>query len=138
MSCSDVISNYPDLGGGYKFFHEGKYGVSIVNLQNTQIVGNTILEYDFDSVFIIVSHLPWDSIPGIRSMSYSESNKAFENSTFKQYWIIDKRQESVFDETKKSYSNVYGPYSKEKYLEKGKELGMLDDIIFTKVFSELE
>ncbi len=120
-----MISNYPDLGSGYKFFHEGKYGVSIVDYQNTQIIKNTVLEYDFDSIFIVLSQRPWDSISGIRAMNYSESNKAFENSSFKQYWIIDKSQEPVFNESTKTYSNVYGPYSKEEYLVKRKKMGVL-------------
>ncbi len=119
-----MISNYPDLGSGYKFFHEGKYGVSIVDYQNTQIIKNTVLEYDFDSIFIVLSQRPWDSISGIRAMNYSESNKAFENSSFKQYWIIDKSQEPVFNESTKTYSNVYGPYSKEEYLVKRKKMGV--------------
>lgn len=128
MSCSDIISNYPDLGSGYKFFHEGKYGVSIVDYQNTQIIKNTVLEYDFDSIFIVVSQFPWDSISGRQTMTYTESNKAFENSSFKQYWIINKAQESVFNEMTKGYSNVFGPYSKEEYLCKRKELGVLKEL----------
>lgn len=128
VSCSDIILNYPDLGSGYKFFHEGKYGVSIVNDQNTQMIKNTVLEYDFDSVYIVVSQRPWESIPGIRSMSYSESNKAFENSSFKQYWVINKSQQSVFNKSTKTYSNVYGPYSKEEYIQKRKKLGVPEEV----------
>ena len=128
MSCSEIVSNYPDLGSGYKFFHEGKYGVSIVDYQNTQIIKNTVLEYDFDSIFIVISQRPWDSVSGRDTMTYKESNKAFENSSFKQYWIIDKLQESVFNEITKGYSNVFGPYSKEEYLSKRKELGVHDSL----------
>ncbi len=128
MGCSDMVSDYPDLGSGYKFFHEGKHGISIVNAQGSQMVGSTVLEYDFDEVFIILSQRPWDSVPGIRSMRYSESNRAFENSEFRQYWIIDKIRESTFDKAKKGYSNVYGPYSKMEYLERREELGVSKDL----------
>ena len=65
-------------------------------------------------------------------MTYSESNKAFENSTFKQYWIIDKIKECRnigFDSLNNiaRYSNVFGPYSKEEYLIKRKELGVPEE-----------
>ncbi len=42
-SCSDLISNYPNLGNGYKFVHEGKYGLSIVNGENTIVIGQCVL-----------------------------------------------------------------------------------------------
>ena len=61
-------------------------------------------------------------------MRYSESNRAFENSEFRQYWIIDKIRESTFDKAKKGYSNVYGPYSKMEYLERREELGVSKDL----------
>ena len=126
--CSGLISNYPDLGSGYKFIHEGKHGLSIVNDQNSQVIKHTVLEYNFDSVFIIASQRPWDSIPGIQLMNYSESNKAFENSSFKQFWIINKKEESIFNETTKTFSNVYGPYSKEEYEIKREDLGVPHDL----------
>ena len=70
-------SRYPELGDGYKFDYDGRYTLSIVDLSNNIVITETILDYAFDSTFIIVSQRPWDSIPNIKTMNYTESNKAF-------------------------------------------------------------
>lgn len=129
IGCSDLISNHPDLGSGYNFFHEGKFGLSVVNSENTIVVRRHVLEYAYDSVFILVSQRPYKSITGRDTMTYSEFNKAFKNSSFKQFWIIDKTKncENIgFDSINQvaKYSNVFGPYSKEKYLHKREKLGV--------------
>jgi len=127
-------SKYPDLGNGYKFNYDGKYTLSIVNYDNDIVITETILDYAFDSTFIIVSQRPWDSIPNIKTMNYSESNEAFEKSTFLQYWIINKREknEFSFDTLSKlaRYSNVYGPFKEDEFLVKRKELGVPDMLKF--------
>lgn len=119
-------SNHPELGDGYKFNYDGRYTLAIVNSNNNIVITETILDYAFDSTFIIVSQRPWDSIPNIRTMNYTESNKAFEESTFRQYWIINKREKSEysFDTRTKlaRYSNVYGPFKKHEYIQKREEL----------------
>ena len=121
-------SKYPDLGNGYKFDSDGKYSLQIVNFENTVMVSTHILEYEFDSTFILVSQRPWDSIPNIRTMNYTESNKAFEKSTFRQYWIVNKKEKSEYylDTLTKlaRYSNVYGPFKKRDYLRKREELNV--------------
>ncbi|RTL48892.1 MAG: DUF3997 domain-containing protein [Sphingobacteriales bacterium] len=121
-------SKFPDLGDGYRFDSDGKYTLEIVNFENTVMIGPHILEYAFDSTFIIASQRPWDSIPNIRTMTYKESNEAFENSTFLQYWIINKKEKSEYSLDTLSklacYSNVYGPFDKQEYLQKREELGV--------------
>ena len=125
-------SKYPDLGEGYKLDSDGKYSLQIVNFENTVIVNAHIIEYAFDSTFILVSQRPWDSIPNIRTMNYTKSNKEFEKSTFLQYWIINKRERSEYtlDTLTKlaRYSNVYGPFKQDVYLTKKKELGVPDSL----------
>ena len=122
VSCS----KYPNLGGGYKFESDGKYTLCIVNFENDIVITESILDYTFDSNFIILSQRPWDSIPNIRAMNYTESLKAFEKSTFCQYWIINKRVKSDYSLdplTKRArYSNVYGPFKRQDYLLKRNEL----------------
>ena len=119
-------SNLPELGDGYKFDYDGRYTLSIVDLSNNIVITETILDYVFDSTFIIVSQRPWDSIPNIKTMNYTESNKAFENSTFQQYWIINKKEQSKYSldtlTMRARYSNVYGPFKKNDYLKKRAEL----------------
>lgn len=129
MGCS----KYPDLGGGYRFINEGKDALEIVNYENTVVIGQSILDYAFDSTFIIVSQRPWDRLPNIRTMTYKESNEAFEKSTFLQYWILDKKEKNInigYDSIRKRaiYSNVYGPYQRYEYLQKRKELGVPKDL----------
>jgi len=126
-------SKYPDLGDGYKLDSDGRYTLQIVNFENTIMVSSCILEYTFDSTFVIVSQRPWDSIPGIKAMNYSESNKAFEKSTFRQYWIINKKEKSEYSLDSLTrlarYSNVYGPFTKNEYLQKREELKIPKELI---------
>lgn len=126
-SCSD--QKYPDLGDGYKFASDGS-STAIVNYENTVMVGTEIIEYTFDSTFIIVSQRPWDvpDVPGIKKMTYTQRNKAFGKSMFRQYWIINKKEKSEYHldslTMHAKYSNVYGPYKKEEYLQKLEEMGV--------------
>lgn len=121
-------SKYPDLGNGYKLDSDGKYTLQIINYENTVIVGSHILDYAFDSTYIIVAQRPWDSIPNIKTLNYKKSNKAFEESMFRQYWIVNKQEPNVYSLDTlfqlAKYSNVYGPFKKEEYLQKRKELGV--------------
>lgn len=127
--CDKIICKYdnlPDLGNGYKFETLNCKTLEIVNSENTVMVMGLILNYTFDSTFIIVSQRPWDSIPNIRNMNYSEATEAFEKSTFQQYWIINKKEKSEYSldtlTNLARYSNVYGPFKKDEYLQKREEL----------------
>jgi len=126
-------SKYPDLGDGYKFDYDGKYTLAIVNSNNTLLINETILDYAFDSTFIIVTQRPWDSIPNIKAMNYSEATEAFEKSTFRQYWIINKKEKSEYSLDTLSnlarYSNVYGPFKKGDYLRKREELNVPQKLV---------
>ena len=129
LGCSGLISNHPDLGNGYKFFHEGKYGLSVVNSENTIMIKHHVLDYSYDSAFVLVIQRPFRCISGRDTMTYSELNKAFKNSNFKQYWIIDKIQscENIgFDSINQvaKYSNVYGPYTENEFIQKRNALGV--------------
>jgi hypothetical protein len=128
-SCSE----YPDLGDGYKFDYDGKYTLSIVDVNNNIVIPETILSYAFDSTFIIVSQRPWDSIPNIKTMNYSESIKAFEKSSFRQYWIINKKEKSEYSLDplikRARYSNVYGPFKEYDYLKKREELKVSQKLV---------
>ena len=130
-SCTDASDK--DLGSGYTLYIGDSYWTGILNSENTVVIESKIINYAHDSIFILASQRPWSSILGRDTMTYSESNKAFENSTFKQYWIIDKIKECRnigFDSLNNiaRYSNVFGPYSKEEYLIKRKELGVPEEL----------
>lgn len=119
-----------DLGNGYSLDNrEGGLTSQILGPNNSVMVFPVVLECSFDSTFIIVSQRPWDSIPGIpvqklKSMTPREHDKAFENSSFRQYWIINKKERSEFDVATRTYSNAYGPYEKKDYIQKREELGV--------------
>lgn len=127
-SCSE--HKYPNLGDGYRFETLDCETLEIVNSDNTVLVDGIILDYAFDSTFIIASQRPWDvpDVPGIKEMKYDKRNEAFENSKFLQYWIINKKEKGEYslDTLTKlaKYSNVYGPFQKQEYLQKREELGI--------------
>jgi hypothetical protein len=127
-SCNE----FPDLGNGYKFSVDGKNSLQIINSESTVMISAHVLDFSFDSTFIIVLQRPWDSIPEIRTMNYRESNIALKESDICQYWIINKQEKSiyVYDSLNKkvTYSNVYGPFMKESYKNKKKELGVPDNL----------
>lgn len=120
-------SNYPYLGDGYRF-NQIRQSLCIVDSENYIVIGSEILKYAFDSNFIIAAQRPWDSVPNIKNMTYYQSNKAFARSTFLQYWIIYKKKKDVPIGKSNKYSNVYGPYKRDAYLAKKKELGVPDNL----------
>lgn len=122
-------SKFPDVGNGYQLDYNGMNDISIIKCLKegdapTIFIHGHILDYAFDSTFIIVAERPRDSVPGIETMTQPKYQEAFEQSTFKQYWIINKKERSEFNEVTKIYSNVYGPFQKEEYLQKREELGV--------------
>lgn len=113
------------LGEKYKLVNSASMNdLIIVNTNNIVIINGHILDYAFDSIFIIAVQRPRDSVVGLQTMTFKESRKAFKNSNFKQYWIIDKTKALVFSEVSKTYSNVYGPFKKQDYIRKRYELNV--------------
>jgi len=117
---------FPDLGSGYKFDYSGRSNyILIENIDDEVVIFDNIINYKYDVHFIVVEQKPIGDIP---NMNYEEWKIAYEKSNFKQYWIIDKKQKSVFNEGTKSYSNVYGPLTKDEYLDKLKQLNASKDL----------
>jgi hypothetical protein len=129
--------NLPDLGNGYRFDTVDCSTLDIVDSSNTVMVGGVILEYDFDSTYVVVSRRPWPppDVPGFDTLTYTEENKAFENSTYKEYLILNKRQPSIYSldtvSNTVSYSNVYGPFTKAEFLKKLVEFNIPDSVHLT-------
>ncbi len=126
-------SKFPDLGDGYKLDYDGRSSICILDSLNTVKINSHILDYIFDSTYILAVQRPWDSIPNIGTMKFNDAKFAFENSTFKQYWILNKKDESIYshDSIRRiaKYSNIYGPYSKEEYLKKRDSLNVPKDLL---------
>lgn len=137
LSLITSCSKFPDLGYGYQLDYNGMNDISIIKcLQEgdapTIFIHGHILDYSFDSTFIIVAERPRDSVPEctgtITGMTAKICNKAFEKSSFRQYWIVNKKEKSeYFLDTLSNlarYSNVYGPFKKDEYLRKRDELNL--------------
>lgn len=117
---------FPDLGSGYKLDYSGRSNyILIENIDDEVVIFDNIINYNYDVHFIVAEQKPIGDIP---NMNYEEWKIAYEKSNFKQYWIIDKKQKSVFNEGTKSYSNVYGPLTKDEYLDKLKQLNASKDL----------
>ena len=133
MVLASCTQKYPfKLGDNYVLDYDGNSFLFIVNEQGTIMVNSHIRGFDFDSTYLIVEQKPVELILK-ETYNNSESNlekrkKIFEESSLRQYWIIDKSKESIFNESTKTYSNVFGPYSKEEYLQKRKELGVPEEL----------
>ena len=122
-SCSK--NQNVDLGAKYSLVTSASMkDLIIVHEKNIVIIQGHILDYLYDSNFIIVAQCPRDSVLGIETMTQSQYEEAFRKSSFKQYWIINKKRKSEFNKATKNYSNVYGPFKKEEYLQKRLEIGV--------------
>ena len=115
-----------DLGSGYRMITSASLGdLTIVDEMNIVQIDGHIVEYTCDSNFIICAQKPRDSVPETHmNLSLKKTNEAFEKSNFIQFWIIDKGMNLIYDRKNRSYSNVYGPYTKEIYFNKREELGV--------------
>ncbi len=110
-SCSE----FPDLGGNYIFNHDENYYYLLSDTNNKTIIDVHITKYYVDSTYIIVS-------------SYENKNIALKNSSFMLYWIINKSNDSIF-----------GPFYKDKYIVKLKEISLplnISFLIFFSVFAD--
>src|ERR1035437_6441343 len=109
-SCNSV---YPEFGNGYKLFGDGGYTDEVLDSTNSVIIPECILDYAFDSTFIIVKQSPPNMLPSVPIIVYTQNDRkrlSKNDKIFKQYWIVNKKQKPEFsyDSIKQigSYSNV--------------------------------
>lgn len=128
FSCN---SKYPlDLGKGYKLDYDANSYFDIQDSQNNIVIFAHVIDYSVDSTYIIAEQKPVDLIlkNTYNNLEYDlkKRDKLFEKSTFRQYWIINKKEKYSLDTLTKlaKYSNVYGPFQKQEYLQKREELGI--------------
>jgi hypothetical protein len=123
LSCENP--SIRELGHGYFLTRNSSNGHAIgkptkgysTNEVVTLIIYGDIVSYDFDSQFIGAAEKPRDSIPGLNNLPYQESEKVFTQSSFKQYYILDKEKDQL-----------YGPYKRETFDIKRKELKVSDNL----------
>jgi hypothetical protein len=130
FSCN---SRYPlDLGKGYKLVYDPNSYFGITDPQNNVVIDAHVIDYNVDSTFIIVKQKPVDLILkdtyNNPEWNLKKRDELFENSKFLQYWIINKKEKGEYSLDTLSklarYSNVYGPFQKQEYLQKREELGI--------------
>ncbi len=135
ISCAQ---KYPfELGDGYKIDYNGNSHFYLLDTNNTVIVNSHITVFNFDSTFIIAEQKPVTLIlqntDNNTEMNLKKRDKLFENSTLKQYWIIDKTKPCTnigFDSINQfaKYSNVYGPYAKDEFILMRNTLGVSEEL----------
>jgi hypothetical protein len=81
------------------------------------VIYGDIISYDFDSRFVIAAEKPRDSVSGINSLSYEEAERLFNQSNFRQFYILDKINE-----------HLYGPFKRELFDRKRMELNVPDSL----------
>ncbi len=123
-----------DLGKGYKLNELGSFhDLGVTNYNKDVLIKGQILEYYFDSTFIIVIQKPRDSFISIKHLPYNEYTKEFEKNKLQLYWIVEKRKKLVFDTLTHKYSNIVGPFKDNDYQSKLKELKVSRLPVFKKL-----
>lgn len=86
--------------------------------RTTYVISGGIIDYDYDSTFIVVSHKPLESVPEFFKFNdFYLSMKAYRESKFRQFWIVNKKLDSV-----------WGPFKREEFIEQRKIHGVPDSL----------
>jgi hypothetical protein len=132
IGCT-TSSQQPQLGNGYRIYYNQKgRKLLLVNSTNDILIKEQVLSYKFDSTFIVILQKPLDSVLECKyenNETLSDCKEAFEKSKLRQYWIINKKQKSIFNEMSVKYSNVYGPFNRQAYLNKLKEFKIPQNLV---------
>jgi hypothetical protein len=130
FSCNP---KYPlDLGKGYQLVYDPNSYFGIIDPRGMGVIDAHIIDYSVDSTYIIVKQKPVDLILkdtyNNPEWNLKKRDKLFEKSTFRQYWIINKKEKGEYSLDTLTqfarYSNVYGPFDRQEYLQKREELGV--------------
>jgi hypothetical protein len=128
---------YPmKIGENYFLNYDGPWGYAwILDSINIAIIDIEIVAWNYDSTFIIAKQKPFRSIFDSIRTKYPNTSLTFRDKLYKgtkiyYYWIIDKRKPCYFDEENCEYikESVEGPFTREKYWEKRRELGVPDSL----------
>jgi hypothetical protein len=125
IACLFSCNNRPEISDRYKLLNDAMGDLIIVDSNGIYcVIDGDIVNYNFNNDFIIINQKPRDSFRNYYKddfpTTYSEQKKLFSKFRLRQYWIIDKRNDSI-----------YGPYNKNLFYTKRKELGVPDSIKFT-------
>ena len=133
LSCH----KYNEIGNNYKLESDSNSYTVLTDTSDIILIDGHILRIGFDSIYVIVKQKPEKLIysefsknnPGY---TYDEAERAFYESTLTHYWIVNKQEPCIYSNDTinrlAKYSNVYGPFDNEEYLEKRIELGVHDSL----------
>ncbi len=140
LSCEEhVILN---LGSKYSLDYDRNGYYTVFSDDNYKVDGNRsifiegdIYKFNYDSTFVIALVRPVykisDSIRKIEGdLNYEEMQILIQRSSMKEYWILNKKinQELIRNKYGYSNSNVYGPFNKNEFNSKRKQLGVSDTL----------
>jgi hypothetical protein len=134
FSCKGTVPY--SLGSDFCLDYDGNDYFAIYKSKNRWfVVDGEILEINRDSTFIITFTMPIEKIEKIEDpkqvLGYNEIREKIAKNPMREYWIINKKMkmESKLDKNDEYYfTNVFGPFNKEEYLKKRKELGVSDSL----------
>lgn len=120
QSCG---SQFPDIGGNEYYLDYNSNGdlcikqpIKGMSGYDSYLIYGRIEKYAFDKNFILVSEKPRDSVPRTFNI-YQKDEKVFNQSLFRQYYILKKENDSL-----------YGPFKMDKFVEMRKVLNVPDSL----------
>jgi len=127
LSCQP---KYPiDLGDNFRLDYNSVGYTSLYRNANSIVLYGDVLKYAFDENFILIENKPIDVIEATlkikKCTNYADRKKYGNNSSLREYWIINKNELALFDSKLKRYSNLYGPFNANDFLNKRIELKVL-------------
>jgi hypothetical protein len=135
--CTQAGLAHQDLGSGYHFENIDCRSAIIYDSScgGFITIQEDVLELAYDSTFIIVCQRPYNdpTIVGFDKMTLRERDAALARSTFRQYWIIKKHAPrhvivDYNDRDKSHDADRYGPYQKDDFLIRRRQLGVPDSL----------
>jgi len=125
-----------ELGDGYYLDTYERNYHAICDSNRSIMISSSIVDYAYDSVFIIAKQKPYEIIHRlyreIPNLRYDEAHRLYRESKEYYYWIINKKESNFFHYdpvSQQGYTeNVYGPFKREEYLKQRVELGVPDSL----------
>ena len=138
ISCQEKVML--KLGNDYNLDYDLNHYRAVFHNENEgldgrgQYLDGDILEFNYDSTFVIALIKPVDKIneskAGRKVNNYYDRERLIKASLMREYWILNKKikQELIMNKYGYSNSNVYGPFNKQEFELKRKELGVSDSL----------
>jgi len=115
-------STFLNLGKGYSIGLDPNSDLVLGGSRNNLIISGPIIKYQYDDKYITVKEKPREKIDTLfkidRINKLDEYHRRFDKIKYYNYWIIDKSIDSVF-----------GPYEKNDFRLKFKELNLPDSLM---------